>query len=145
MLNKSKHRSKYGHKKGATFTNLPSKLTNNSFLDQSQKQPIDIIDAESKKSIFKSRRKSTIMNKQSFNHKVSQLKNVSQVNYDTEPNKTDVMGRFRHKFTRTTTNFKDMDLSFNNEDQDNQESPEDAIIIQDLQELLEIINGISFF
>jgi hypothetical protein len=38
-----------------------------------------------------------------------------------------------------------MDLSFNNEDQDNQESPEDAIIIQDLQELLEIINGISFY
>ena len=77
---------------------------------------------------------------------MSHVRNVSQIHTDFEKEftkyekeKPDVVGRFRLSYARTLTNFRETDATQDEFDEDDADFP----LLEDLQELLEALNGKS--
>ena len=143
VINKSKRKSTLGHKKGSTFTHFPSKFIGQSTIDSNNK---DLPESSNNRNINNSRRRSFIQNKSVITSKMSHVRNVSQIHTDFEKEftkyekeKPDVVGRFRQSYARTLTNFRETDATQDEFDEDDADFP----LLEDLQELLEALNGKS--
>jgi hypothetical protein len=142
LRNSNKRKDFKGHKKRATFTHFPLQSSLASTKDNTVNQTVILNNSKKRKSLIPKFQRGSIMGNTSNIFKDSHLvkSNINGILQENDSEKPDVVGKFRHRYVRTMTNFKDEE---ENEKEENIFHPndEDQKVIQDLQEFLELFNG----
>ena len=153
QLNKSRTRKKSqlksqnkrpnfkAHKKRATFTHFPLQSSIASTKDNTINHGV-LNRSKKRTSLVPKFKKGSIIGNVSNIFKETHLvkSNINDILHENDADRPDVVGKFRQRYVKTMTNFKDDE---DIEEQDNQFLPndEDLMVIQDLQEFLEFFNG----